>query len=194
MLSPDEWFTTSKAPQYEQYSSTAPGHAIVCGRIHGSFHPAEVADMVATTDDYIKAYRESDWRAWLELQLRSERIVFVGYSLRDFTTWTSYFSSILDFPKETLPHALVSPSRCEHERKFWSKYHIQYVPLMAYEFLIALHFLLGSLGSANNATYAAAACWKITIPEARVRLAVEHANLGYPDLGLTIQRIIRDLP
>jgi hypothetical protein len=191
-LPASDWFATSSCETYDRYSREAPRTAFVCGKIHGSFHPAEVTDIVATTDDYIDAYQSSPWREWLRQHIRTERIVFVGYSLRDFTTWTSYFSSILDFRRETWPHSLVAPSQCQHELKFWINYNIQYVPLKAHEFLIATHQLLGTLERDNNPVHAAAALWMVKPEEARAPLKALQTRFGYPNLGLTIQRVILD--
>jgi len=191
-LRTSDWYATSSKETYEKFTREAPRNAIVCGRLHGSFNPIETTELVATTDDYIEEYRTSDWRGWLEEHIRTERMVFVGYSLRDFTIWTSFFSSILKFPKETWPHALVGPSVCPHEAKFWSAYKIQYVPLKAHEFLIATHHVLGTLDYGQNPVYAAAAFWNVIPAEANPRLLALQTHFGYPDLALTIHRVIRD--
>jgi hypothetical protein len=185
------WTATSSIDEFNQNSTSAPATGKACAHIHGAFSIHATSPIVATTDDYIEVYRsQQGWLYEVEQMIRHYRFVFIGYSMRDFTTWSSYFSTILKHPNDMWPHTMVCPSTCEHERRFWSEYNIQFVPLRAYQFLIALCEKLRLLSRVDIAAEAAAACWKITPEAARPRFEAMHNSLGYPNYEFTVRHII----
>jgi hypothetical protein len=147
---------------------------IVVGRLHGAFE--HEASIVATTDDYLTAYDTHDWAELFSEFVRSRRLLFLGYSLRDFNIWTTFITALMRAKKDTLPHVMVTPSNSKHLKTFWSKYNIQLVPLRAHEFLIALHDSLGLLEKSHRIAFAAAAaCRKVTMEtiEEEIRISAE---------------------
>jgi hypothetical protein len=161
-------------------------HAIrtaVLGRMHGSFSDAR--SIVATTDDYIDNFEHGTrWRELLTTLLRERTVIFVGYSLRDFTTWTSFIATRLRWAREMPPHFLVAPAP-PHVTQYWSGYGITHIPLTAHAFLIGLHERLGSFpANADTSAAAAAACKAVAMTEItdvleRVRLAEHYADITY---------------
>lgn len=148
--------------------------AIVVGRLHGAFEHDE--SIVATTDDYLKNYDIRDWEGLFSEFVRSRRLIFIGYSLRDFNIWTTYITALLRSGKDTWPHVMVTPSTSKHLAAFWRGYNVQLVPLRAHEFLIALHDALGNLQkNLRIATAAAAAIRKVTIQQIKevIRISAE---------------------
>jgi len=135
----------------------------VCWHIHGSFHEEHLQDIVATTADYFEIYRNDDLRDYLKAICESQSVVFLGYSLRDFTTWTVFLAALSQKRKTMPPHVLVSPSDVGHEERFWSDYGIRYVPLKAFEFVIGLHCRLDSLKAEREWSWVISAIKKIPI-------------------------------
>jgi hypothetical protein len=190
VLPTGRWFATTSAKQYWYHVDSDPIDKKVYGKVHGSFDGAGTAEIVATTDDYIREYVKPRWRTKIRDLIRKRRVVFIGYSLRDFTTWTSYVSAILQNPTDIWPHTMVGPSASEHEADFWSKYKIHYIPLTAHQFLIALHDALGTLGVGKNPVWTAAACWGVAPDIAQTRFDEEHKRSHYPEPIYTVQQII----
>lgn len=127
----------------------------VLGYLHGAF--TEIKKIVATTDDYVTSYTaRSQWDDLLRKYLTDRKVVFIGYSLRDFTTWTSYISVFSKYKGE-IQHTLVSPLESKHIEEFWKNYGIKYIPLKAYQFLIAIHDSLDNLEHKSHIAIAAAA-------------------------------------
>lgn len=159
------------------------------GHIHGAF--SHTATVVATTDDYIDRYTRGDaWQDILARYLRERMVVFVGYSLRDFTTWTSYISMRLRWARSAPPHVLVSPDG-EHVARYWQAYGIKHVPMTAGKFLMALHILLGTLpDDAGLAVAAYAACHGRSMDEASTELAKLGRRQHDPDVKTTITRVL----
>lgn len=128
----------------------------VLGRIHGAYESED--RLVATTDDYIHNYtQQKKWPQILEERLRNRRVIFIGYSLRDFTTWTSYISMLVEWGNNKYPHVMVAPTQSTHVTTFWSNYGIQYIPLKAHQFLIGLHDRLNNLENVETVAFSAAA-------------------------------------
>jgi hypothetical protein len=178
---------------YESYKADArvrENEAILC-RLHGAFESED--RLVATTDDYIKNYVANDrhWRDIVQTILRNRTLVFIGYSLRDFTTWSSYISIFSKWRGSMPPHVMVSPVSSSHITTFWGNYGIQYVPLKAFQFLIGLHDRLGSLET-NEATAvaAAAACLEETCEDAAPRIEKFQRDFGYSQLLMAALRIV----
>ena len=184
------WVTTPSAKQYWYHVDSDPVSKKAYGKMHGSFDGSGTAGIIATTDDYIREYLKPRWRTKIRDLVRKRRIVFIGYSLRDFTTWTSYVSAILQNPTDIWPHTMVGPSTSDHEADFWAKYKIHYVPLKAHQFLIALHDALGTLGEGKNPVWTAAACWGVAPDIAQARFDEEHKRSRYPEPIYTVHQII----
>jgi SIR2-like domain len=102
VLQAGQWNTTTSAKQYGYHVDSDPITKKVYGKVHGSFDGAGTAAIIATTDDYIQEYMKPRWRTKIRDLVRKRRIVFIGYSLRDFTTWSSYVSAILQNPRGIL--------------------------------------------------------------------------------------------
>jgi hypothetical protein len=163
------------------------------GRLHGGFEAQE--KIVATTDDYIKWYTSTGkrWRDLLEGMLRDKRIVFIGYSLRDFTTWTSFISVFAEWSNNMNPHALVSPTSSKHFGPFWDHYNMKYIPLKAYQFLIAVHDSLGNLEKNKELALAAvAACYKKSYEETLKFVEKTVEDNHYVSAHVALIRMIMD--
>jgi len=131
---PKTWPVTPPSPT---------GKEAYLGCLHGGFGARW---LVATTDDYIEHYRRVGKR-WMKLlgELFGSRVViFIGYSLRDFTTWTSYISARLRKGRAVHGHFMVAPNASDHVINYWQWYGVGYVALTAREFVIALHRKLGT--------------------------------------------------
>ncbi len=115
--------------------------------LHGNFGSS--SRIVATTDDYIRSFHGRSWRERVREVFRECHVVFIGYSLRDFTTWTSYFENLVERPHESRQHAMIAPTNGGHLSAFWARYQISYVPLKAHQFLAAIHRYLGHLEAKN---------------------------------------------
>lgn len=164
------------------------------GRLHGSFENAGA--VVATTDDYIALFTSGDtrWRDLLLQLLRSRTVVFIGYSLRDFTTWTSYISTRIVWAKEMPPHVLVAPAVGSHMATFWRGLGIQYVPLTAARFLVGLHIALGSFPTDESVAIAAFGATKgLTAGVARTSLEEFRRRNHDPNLGVAAARHISEV-
>jgi hypothetical protein len=135
------------------------------GRLHGSFY--NTSTIVATTDDYIDNVAHGEqWRDRLEVLLRERTVIFIGYSLRDFTTWNSFLSVRLRWARQMPPHFLVTPAE-PHVVRYWEEYGITVVPLPAHAFLIGLHDRLGTLPTqASICSAAVAACCRVLVRDA----------------------------
>ena len=116
---------------------------ILLGRLHGSFHSDD--KIVATTDDYIESFHEHDWSEIFAEYCRSKRLLFIGYSLRDFNIWTSYITALMRSKHMASAHVMVSPARGSHAVEFWKRYNVNLVQLEAGQFLTGLHSALGGL-------------------------------------------------
>ena len=170
------------------------GHTIrtaVLGRLHGSFSDAR--SIVATTEDYIDNFAHGTrWRELLTAILRERTVIFVGYSLRDFTTWTSFIATRLQWAREMPPHFLVAPG-LPHVTQYWSTFGITHIPLTAHAFLIGLHERLGTFPTnSDTAAAAAAACKGVSIdaiPEILERVRREER---YADVTLAASKIVRE--
>lgn len=179
---------------YESYLASANSDEGVLGRLHGAF---EVEDrLVATTDDYIQNYTAGNkWRDVVETILRTRTVVFIGYSLRDFTTWTSYITVLSRWSGNMLPHVMVSPSNSPHIINFWAKYGIQYVPLKAHQFLIALHDRLANLEKDESIAVAAAwACLGKSYEDSIDEITKMQSSYGYPTLLMAALKIVEVSP
>ncbi len=162
------------------------------GRLHGSFEFQE--NIVATTDDYIDRFLgDKRWQELLENTFRNKRVVFIGYSLKDFTTWTSFISVFTKWKNATYPHVLVSPNKSSHIRDFWNQYRIRYIPLKASQFLITLHDQLGYLEKNKDVAIAAVAAYTgKTYDESLIEVEVQKKLHGYPTLELTALKMLMD--
>jgi hypothetical protein len=187
-----KWRKTSDPQKYAEYLETTDTTTKVCGMVHGSFDPTGTADIIATTDDYAKEFVERRWQNAIENAVRHHRIIFIGYSLRDFTTWSSFISSILLYPSEIWPKYLVSPHGSEHDKKFWAKYHVDHISLKAYQFVAALHERLGTLATKRNPVYAAAAHWQSDLDTAESKVQSFHAARHYPTMDYTLRAILKE--
>jgi hypothetical protein len=162
----------------------------ILGRLHGAFE--NQTRMVATTDDYIKSYtEEQQWSEVLRSILANNRVIFIGYSMRDFTTWTSYISMYVRWNGNQYPHVMVAPSSSHHVSNFWDHYGVKYVPLTAAKFLIAIHSGMNSLETKETVLYAAAAaCMGRSYDDALEELEQLKARHKYPDLKLTAMKVV----
>lgn len=168
-----------------------PATVALLAQMHGSFHN-ETA-IVACTDDFIDLLRADLWRELIEETLRGRTVVFLGYSLRDFTTWTSYVSVLLRHYKSMPPHVLVSPASGPHLHVYWQKYHVQYVALTAGHFLVGLHDALGLLDSSEDIAIAAAAvALRKPLAEAKQIVVDEQKAHRYKDLTLAALRLVEE--
>ena len=161
-------------------------------RLHGSFEYQE--NIVATTDDYIERFLgDKRWQEILENILRSQRVVFIGYSLKDFTTWTSFISVFTKWKHATHPHVLISPNNSDHISNFWNQYRIRYIPLKASQFLITIHDQLGNLEKRKDIAVAAVAAQTgKTFDESLVEVEAQKKTHGYPSLELTALKMLMD--
>lgn len=164
----------------------------VLGRLHGAFENEE--KIVAMTDDYITNYTSGNkWRELLQTFFREKTVVFIGYSMKDFTTWTSYISMFVEWRRNMLPHILVAPVESSHIKTFWSNYGIQYVPLKAHQFLIAVHDKLGNLETREDLVIAAAAaCLGKGYNETEKEIDEKHSRSPYPTKTLTAKKMIME--
>lgn len=152
----------------------------VCWHIHGSFHEAHLPHIVATTADYFEIYKNDHLREGLKAICESQSVVFLGYSLRDFTTWTVFLAALNQSRKTMPPHVLVSPTDVGYEERFWSDYGIKYVPLKAFEFLIGLHGRLDLLKTEQHWSWVVSAIKKMTVADAdsMIRAAMSAGSYG----------------
>ena len=175
---------------YESYLAAAHRNEVVLARLHGAFEAED--RLVATTDDYIENFLGGNkWRDVVETILRTRTVVFIGYSLRDFTTWTSYITVLSRWSGNMLPHVMVAPSNSPHIVNFWAKYGIQYVPLKGHQFLIGLHDRLANLE--NDETIAVAAAWAClgkSYSDSMDDIKEMQASSGYPSLLMAALRIV----
>jgi hypothetical protein len=171
----------------------------VLGRLHGGFGTAE-EHIVATTDDYIENYNERGhgWTDLLVQHFQDRRMIFIGYSIRDFTTWTSLIS-VLQKSKESKggihTHFLVSPVNSHHYSNFWNRYNISHIPLKAYQFLAAMHKRLGNMDDKNDgeeiAIAAAAACTHKTYDEFLPEIELFRKQHAYPTKRIAAMKWLR---
>src|SRR5947209_5693709 len=182
------------AGSYESYVAGARSrdNEAVLARLHGAFECED--KIVATTDDYIHSFTdEKKWSDIVRTILRNRTVVFIGYSLRDFTTWTSYISIFSKWKGNMPPHVMVAPLSSPHVSKFWDGYGIQYVPLKASQFLIALHDRLGTLERDEQiALAAAAACLSKTYDATVSEIQQRQQEFGYSNLLMAALRIVED--
>jgi hypothetical protein len=178
------------AGTYESYLAEAKTDEAVLARLHGAFESED--RMVATTDDYINNYATSNkWRDIVQGLLRSRILVFIGYSLRDITTWTSYITILSRWKGNMPPHVMVAPSSSSHIGKFWAQYGVQYVPLKAHQFLIGLHDRLNTLESDKDiAVAAAASCLGKTCETSIEDIKELQRASGYPNLLIAALKIV----
>ena len=163
---------------------------IVSGRLHGSFENRE--QIVATSDDYIRNFFRQEWRDLIAGFVKDRKLLFIGYSLRDFTSWTSYVTALIEGRRSAWPHTMVSPAQSRHERAYWKEYGIQFVPLTAGQFLIGLHEALGTLESGDNAIFAAAVCLKTSVGDAKVKLEQYRKEWRYKELRQAALRCVQE--
>jgi SIR2-like domain len=166
-----------------------PPNTVMIAHIHGSFLNAK--SIVACTDGFIEYLRKDEWRTTIEEFMHRRTIVFLGYSLRDFTTWWSYISALLRYYDDMPPHVLVSPSTGSHLASYWEKYHVQYVPLTAARFLIGVHDALGTLRD-DVAIAGAAACLQLPMSAVDPELAKLRLQYRYTDKSLAALRVIEE--
>lgn len=174
----DAWLAVSTKDEY-QNAIRKRDFKRVCWHIHGSFHADHLQHIVATTADYFDIYKNDDLRVALKGICEAQSIVFLGYSLRDFTTWTVFLAALNGNRKTMPPHVLVSPSDVGHEQRFWSDYGIRYVPLKAFEFLIGLHCKLDSLKSEQDWSWVVSAVKKVPIDAAAQMIQKQMAAGSY---------------
>jgi hypothetical protein len=157
------------ADNYRDAIPSLSSKKLLLGRLHGAFHGED--KMVATTDDYIDAFNTHNWSEIFTEKVQSGKLLFIGYSLRDFNIWTTYITALMRSHKNTWPHVMVAPYSTVHPKDFWSRYNVQLVQLKAHEFLIGLHHALGSLDKNKRIAYAAvAACRGISLEAAEVEI------------------------
>lgn len=179
------------AGTYESYLGNIHEQEAVLARLHGAFESED--RIVATTDDYINNYTNTGnkWREIVQGLLRNRTLVFIGYSLRDFTTWTSYIRILSRWQGNMPPHVMVAPSSSPHIGKFWEKYGIQFVPLKAHQFLIGLHDRLNTLEGDEVVAFAAAsACLGKTCETAYTEIVEAQRTFGYPDALMAALKIV----
>ncbi|HEX3068717.1 MAG TPA: SIR2 family protein [Thermoanaerobaculia bacterium] len=167
---------------FNRASSKRDNEVTVLGYLHGSFRRNR--ELVATTDDYINSYARSGarWRDLLRTIFRTRTVVFIGYSLRDFTTWTSYISTRLSTRQQANSrrvHLMVAPNASPHFHAFWKRYGVKYVPLTAGQFLTAVHAKLGTLGDFDIAAAAVGAASRKSLRRSRRILEGYKAETGW---------------
>lgn len=165
----------------------------VLARLHGAFEDQD--NIVATTNDYIARYSNGNngWQSLLEEIFRTRQVIFIGYSLKDFTTWTSFVSVITKWKNTVYPHVMVSPVRSEHISRFWSNYKIRYIPLKASQFLIAIHDQLGNLENNEQiAISAVAACLGKTYDDAKREVETQKERLLLKSPTMTAIKMLMD--
>lgn len=166
----------------------------VVGRIHGSFNKRE--NIIVTTDDFITWDQKAGnhWKEYFKEFVKDKRVIFIGYSLRDFTTWQSFISVFFNYPGHMYPHALISPNDSRHYKPFWNKYSIKYIPLTAYQFLITVHDFLGNLCDEKEeiCIAAAAAHLKIRYSETQQYLLNVMADNHYSSITKSMTKILMD--
>ena len=169
----------------------------VLGRLHGGFGSSEEL-IIATTDDYIGNYNDSGrgWTDLLQEYFRDRRMIFIGYSIRDFTTWTSFISVLHTSKKGMHTHFLISPINSPHYSDFWKQYNIFHIPLKAHQFLAATHKLLGNLddkdGNEEIAIAAAAACAGKTYEEFLPEIELYRKQFSYRTKRLAALKWLRE--
>ncbi|MEO8035646.1 MAG: SIR2 family protein [Acidobacteriota bacterium] len=163
------------------------------GLIHGSFGGRA---LVATTDDYIDHYKKfgRKWLSVLEGIFRRRVVVFIGYSMRDFTTWTSYISTRLRYGREMRGHYMVAPVTGSHIVDYWRRYGQQFIPMTAKDFLIAVHRRLDTFYSRESvAVSAVAAANHWSFGEARTRICSHAGENGHDDLFRSAESMIQEV-
>ncbi|HJP93065.1 MAG TPA: SIR2 family protein [Pyrinomonadaceae bacterium] len=162
----------------------------ILGRLHGAFESQ--TRIVATTDDYIRNYtREQQWREILQDIISNDRVIFIGYSMRDFTTWTSYISMYVRWDGNRYPHVMVGPSSSDHVISFWNNYGVKFVPLTAAQFLIGVHSRIKTLETKETVLFAAAAArLGKTYTETLEELERRKERHKYPNLKLTAMKAV----
>ena len=190
-LPPGAWHSTATIREFSMHrAKVGPSHKI-CAHIHGAFSAGITSPIVATTDDYIeRSMKDQSWQELIKELLCQYRFVFIGYGMRDFTVWSSYFSIVVKDSRSMWPHAMVSPPHSTHDCAFWSQYNVHFIPLRAYQFSIALMTRLERLRDETVAVCASAACWKISVDKAQPRFRKLHKQLGYASTELTLRHII----
>ena len=169
--------------------SKHPRTSALLAQMHGSFHNERA--IVASTDDFIELLQQDQWRQLVESTLHLRTVVFVGYSLRDFSSWTSYMSVLIRYYKSMPPHVLVSPATGMHLQTYWQKYNVQYVPLSAGHFLLGIHDALGTLSTKEDIALAAAAvALAKTLPDAKALVTDIQKSHRYQDITLAALRAI----
>lgn len=163
----------------------------VLAALHGDFRTSH--HIVATTNDYIDNYNtRREWRRLLERLFRSRNVVFIGYSLRDFTTWTSYISTRFRSQARMRMHVMVAPKSGNYLSRYWENYGIHYVPLTAGQFLTAVHWRLRSLSDEDVAVAAVAANLHTSMRRARERLVKAKAEYGFADIAVAAEMLIQE--
>jgi hypothetical protein len=165
------------------------------GRLRGAFDNQE--NLMATTDDYISqaTSKHYNWQKLLGEFFRTRQVIFIGYSLKDFTTWTSYVSVFNESYKSVYSPIFVSSAghNLDYANFFWSKYNIRYVPLKAYQFLIAIHEQLGNLEKNEQiAISALASCLGKTYDEAKKEVEIQRKLWSYRSLAITAIKMSAD--
>jgi len=193
ILPPGMWCSTTTIDEFNLHVTASASSQKVCAHVHGAFAAGLTSQIVATTDDYIDCHvKQRSWLNLVEELLRRYRFIFIGYSMRDFTVWSSYFTTIIKEARSMWPHAMVSPPHSIHDSAFWSQYNIHFIPLLGYQFSIALSARLGLLSREMVAVNASAACWRTTPARARPRFLKLHKSLGYTTMELTLRHVIND--
>lgn len=179
-------------PEPDSFAAEGHPHEVaLLAHIHGSFLNTD--SIVATTDDFIELLEKQTWLPFIERLFRTRTVIFVGYSLRDFTTWHSYLSVLIRDYKHMPSHVLVSPQTGTHLTTYWSRYRIQYIPLTAGHFLIGAHDRLGTLTTNEDiATAAAAICRGKNMPDAEAEVAAEQLAFKYKDKTAAALRMIEE--
>ncbi len=187
------WRSTTSIDDFKLSLSTPGSSKKTCAHVHGAFSASVTSPLVASTDDYIAHYlNKSSWLNEIEELIPQYRFLFIGYGMRDFTVWSSYFTAIMKHSTAMWPHGMVCPPQSQHDLLFWLHYNISFIPLLGYQFLIALSARLGLLTDEETAVCAAAACWKITPELARPQFSDVHRSLGYATPELTLRHIINE--
>jgi hypothetical protein len=187
----DRWKTAATHQEFEAVRHTYP-EAKRCWNLHGSFEDGESDRLVATTKDYVQRYLDDTWKDAFRVFCGNRPIVFLGYSLRDFTTWTVFIEAIYRRPKHAPAHVLVTPTPSPHVSRFWEDHNTRHVALKAHQFLIALNNALGLMAADQTWVYAAAAVLHKHIDDAAAILNELKINDNYPSMRDAAYRVIKD--
>ncbi len=164
----------------------------VLGYLHGNF---ENEGIVATTDDYNEnlVHQEIGWNSLIKEFFKNRTVVFIGYSLKDLTTWESYTSVRDKHREEMYPHYLVSPINSEFYSQYWNEYGIIHIPFKASQFLTIVHDKMGNLDTKEEIAIAAAAA-RIgkTYDDTIINLEELRKSCLYPDMITTAWHMIEE--